>query len=181
MLRITERRIARLLPLSSLPVALCLLLCAPDARGQKAATTAANRAPATAAAPAADDDKKNQPPYHEYKGIRIGMTADEARKKLGEPADKGDKQDFYSFADGNEMAQVFYDAEKKVFAVSVIYMGAAAAAVPTAKAVLGDEPEAKPDGSIHRRVDYPKAGFWVSYSRTPGEAPMVTVTMQKKP
>ena len=178
MLRITERRIARLLPLSSLPVAL-FLLCAPDALGQKAATAAANRPPATAAAPAAADDK-NQPPYHEYKGIRIGMTADEARKKLGEPADKGDKQDFYSFADGNEMAQIFYDAEKKVFAVSVIYMGAAAA-VPTAKAVLGDEPEAKPDGSIHRRVDYPKAGFWVSYSRTQGEAPMVTVTMQKKP
>jgi len=179
MLRITERRIARLLPLSSLPVAL-FLLSAPDALGQKATTAAANRAPAAAAAPAAADDKKNQPPYHEYKGIRIGMTADEARKKLGEPADKGDKQDFYSFADGNEMAQIFYDAEKKVFAVSVIYMGAAAA-VPTAKAVLGDEPEAKPDGSVHRRVDYPKAGFWVSYSRTQGEAPMVTVTMQKKP
>ena len=179
MLRITERRIARLLPLSSLPVAL-FLLSAPDALGQKAATAAANRAPATAAAPAADDDKKNQPPYHEYKGIRIGMTADEARKKLGDPADKGDKQDFYSFADGNEMAQIFYDAEKKVFAVSVIYMNGGGA-VPTAKAVLGDEVEAKPDGSVHRRVYYPKAGFWVSYSRTQGDAPMVTVTMQKKP
>ena len=176
MLRITERRIARLLSLSSLPVAL-FLLCAPDALGQKAATTAANRAPATAAAPAADD--KNQPPYHEYKGIRIGMTADESRKKLGEPADKGDKQDFYSFADGNEMAQIFYDAEKKVSAVSVIYMGGGAA--PTAKAVLGDEIEAKPDGSSYRKVDYPKAGFWVAYSRTAGDSPMVMITMQKTP
>ena len=178
MLRITERRIARLLPLSSLPVAL-FLLSAPNALGQKAATAAANRAPAAAAAPAADDDK-NQPPYHEYKGIRIGMTADEARKKLGEPADKGDKQDFYSFADGNEMAQIFYDAEKKVSAVSVIYMGSGGG-VPTAKAVLGDEIEAKPDGSSYRKVDYPKAGFWVAYSRTAGDSPMVTVTMQKKP
>lgn len=179
MLRITERRVARLLPLSSLlPVAL-FLLCAPDALGQKAATAAANRAPATAAAPAADDDK-NQPPYHEYKGIRIGMTADEARKKLGEPADKGDKQDFYSFADGNEMAQIFYDAEKKVSAVSVIYMGGGGA-VPTAKAVLGDEIEAKPDGSSYRKVDYPKAGFWVAYSRTAGDSPMVMITMQKTP
>jgi hypothetical protein len=153
-------------------------LSAPDALGQKAATSAANRAPATAAAPA--DDDKNQPPYHEYKGIRIGMTADEARKKLGEPADKGDKQDFYSFADGNEMAQIFYDAAKKVSAVSVIYMGGGGA-VPTAKAVLGDEIEAKPDGSSYRKVDYPKAGFWVAYSRTAGDSPMVTVTMQKKP
>ena len=174
MLRITERRIARLLPLSSLPVAL-FLLCAPDALGQKATTAAANRAPATAA-----DDDKNQPPYHEYKGIRIGMTADEARKKLGEPADKGDKQDFYSFADGNEMAQIFYDAEKKVSAVSVIYMGGGGG-IPTAKAVFGDEIEAKPDGSSYRKVDYPKAGFWVAYSRTAGDSPMVTVTMQKKP
>jgi hypothetical protein len=174
MLRITERRIARLLSLSSLPVAL-LLWCAPDALGQKTATAAANRAPATAA-----DDDKNQPPYHEYKGIRIGMTADEARKKLGEPADKGDKQDFYSFADGNEMAQIFYDAEKKVAAVSVIYMGGGGG-IPTAKAVLGDEIEAKPDGSSYRKVDYPKAGFWVAYSRTAGDSPMVTVTMQKKP
>ena len=177
MLRISERRTPRLLLLSSVPFALAVLV-APDALGQK--TTASNRAPATASATAAEDDKKNQPPYHEYKGIRIGMTADEARKKLGEPADKGDKQDFYSFAEGKEMAQLFYDAEKKVFAVSVIYIGGADG-IPTSKAVLGEEIEAKPDGSAHRRVDYPKAGFWVSYSRTQGDAPMVTVTMQKKP
>ena len=42
------------------------------------------------------------------------------------------------------------------------------------------EVEAKPDGSLHRKVDYPKAGFWVAYSRTQGDAPMVSITMQKK-
>ena len=178
MLRITERRTARLLLLSSLPAALAVLtvVAAPAAFAQKA--TAANKAPVAAATAAADDDK-SQPPYHEYKGIRIGMTADDARKKLGEPADKSDKQDFYSFADGKEMAQVFYDAEKKVYAVSIIYMGGADG-VPTAKTVLGGEVEAKPDGSVYRKVDYPKAGFWVSYSRSQGDSPMVTVTMQKK-
>lgn len=127
---------------------------------------------------AATDDDKNAPPYHEYKGVRLGMTADEARKKLGSPTDKDDKQDFFVFND-NESAQVFYDAEKKVYAVSVIYIGADRA--PTAKSILGLDLESKPDGSVHRKIDYPKAGCWVSYSRTSGDSPLITVTMMKKP
>jgi hypothetical protein len=121
--------------------------------------------------------EKDEPPFHEYKGVRIGMTADESRKKLGDPTDKGDTQDFYAVGD-NETVQVFYDAEKKVHALSIIYLGGAS--MPTAKAVLGADVEAKPDGSMHRRVDYPKAGFWVAYSRTAGDSPLVTITMQKK-
>ena len=107
------------------------------------------------------------------------MAADDARKKLGAPADKGDKQDFYSFSGGKELVYVHYDAEKKVSVVSVIYMGGAPAA-PAAKTVFGEEVEAKPDGSVYRKTDYAKAGFWVAYSRTGGDSPMVTVTMQKK-
>ena len=184
MLRISERRTARPLPHSSpLPAALAVLFlvaaAAPAVFAQKATAGGANKAPVAAATAAADDDK-SQPAYHEYKGIRIGMAADEARKKLGDPADKGDKQDFYSFSDGKEMAQVFYDAEKKVSAVSVIYMGGAPSP-PTAKSVFGEEVEAKPDGSVYRKTDYAKAGFWVAYSRAAGDSPMVTVTMQKKP
>ena len=121
--------------------------------------------------------EKEEPPFHEYKGVRIGMTADVARQKLGEPTDKGDTQDFYAFGE-NETVQVFYDAEKKVHALSIIYVGGGQ--MPTAKAVLGADVEAKPDGSMHRRVDYPKAGFWVAYSRTAGDSPLVTITMQKK-
>jgi len=120
---------------------------------------------------------KDEPPFHEYKGVRIGMTADESRKKLGDPTDKSDAQDFYAVSD-NETAQIFYDVQKKVHALSVIYMGGGA--MPTAKSVLGAEVEAKPDGSMHRRVDYPKAGYWIAYSRTSGDSPLVTVTMQKK-
>lgn len=173
MLRITERRVKRLLLLSSLPVALALPLSL--AAQDRAAT---RKAPAAVTAVAAEDDDKTAPPYHEYKGVRIGMTADEARKKLGDPADKGDKQDFYAFGE-NESAQIFYDSEKKVFAVSVIYLNGGSGA-PTCKSVLGMEVEAKADGSLHRKIDYPKAGFWVACSRTQGDAPMVTITMQKK-
>ncbi len=127
---------------------------------------------------AAAAKEKDEPPFHEYKGVRIGMTADEARKKLGDPTDKGDTQDFYAVGE-NETVQVFYDAAKKVHALSIIYHGGGAS-MPTAKAVLGSDVEAKPDGSMHRRVDYPKAGFWVAYSRTAGDSPLVTITMQKK-
>jgi hypothetical protein len=139
---------------------------------------------ALSALPAAAQDgaaakEKDDPPFGDYKGVRIGMTADEARKKLGAPTDKGDSQDFYAVND-NETVQVFYDAEKKVHALSIIYLGGGAASAPAAKAVLGVDVEAKPDGSMHRRVDNPKAGFWVAYSRTAGDSPLVTITMQKK-
>lgn len=122
---------------------------------------------------------EDAPPYREYKGVRIGMACEEARKLLGSPADKDDAQDFYVFSE-TETAQVFYDKEKKVFAIAAVYLNGAAKSVPTAKAVLGSEIEPKPDGSLHKMVSYPKAGYWVSYSRTSGESPLVTVTMQKR-
>jgi hypothetical protein len=175
MFPITEGSITRLVFLSLLACILGLSSLTTAAR----LSTEQKKTGAPSDSVTGEGDDKNAPPYHEYKGVRIGMTADEARKKLGDPSDKGDKQDFYAFSDGNEMAQIFYDAEKKVFALSVIYMSSARGA-PTAKSVLGVDLEPKPDGSIHRKIDYPKAGFWVAYSRSQGDAPMVTVTMQKK-
>src|SRR3712207_5007369 len=73
---------------------------------------------AQAPAPQANEEKAEEPPFHEYKGVRIGMTADEARKKLGNPTDKSDKQDFYSLND-NETCEVYYDEGKKVYAVKI--------------------------------------------------------------
>jgi hypothetical protein len=121
--------------------------------------------------------KDEEPTYKDYKGVRIGMTADEARKKLGDPTDKGDKQDFYIFSD-DETAQIFYDAEKKVSAIAVVYTGGAS--VPTGRAVFGKDVAPKPDGTQYLRVTYPKVGYWVSYSRTGGDTPIISVTMQKK-
>jgi outer membrane protein assembly factor BamE (lipoprotein component of BamABCDE complex) len=120
--------------------------------------------------------KADKPLYHDYKGIQIGMTQEEVRKKLGDPKDKDDAQDFYLFSE-TETAQVFYQA-KKVFAVSVSYMGAKAGA-PEAKAVVGSDIEPTADGRIYKMIRYPEAGYWVSYSRIAGDEPMVTVTMQK--
>lgn len=119
----------------------------------------------------------NQPTFNEFRGVKIGMAAEEARKKLGTPKDKGADQDFYVFND-TEAIVVYYDKNGAVSAISVDYMSGANS-VPTSKDVLGAEAEAKSDGSIYKMVRYPKAGYWVSYSRTAGNDATVTITMQK--
>jgi hypothetical protein len=123
---------------------------------------------------AQEDDR---PLFAEFHGVRIGTTADEARKKLGNPRDKGDDQDFYVFND-NEAVQVFYDKQKMVSAISIDFM-TGAANIPAPRDVVGSEPEAKPDGSVYKMVRYPKAGYWVSYSKSAGASPTITVTIQK--
>ena len=121
-------------------------------------------------------EAKDDPIFREYKGVRLGMTAAEARQKLGVPQDKSDAQDFYAFSD-NETAQLSYDAQHQVAAIAIFFVGADKA--PAAKSVLGADLSAKPDGAMYRLVRYPKAGCWVSYSRTSGDAPLVTVMMQR--
>ena len=150
------------------PVRLALLLLAalallPAALAQKPA-------------PAPADKAKDEPPFSSYKGVRIGMSADEARKLLGAPTDKDDKQEVFAVSE-EESCQVYYDAAKKVSAVSITYFSAKA--VPAPKSVLGEEPEARPDGSVYKLIRYPKAGYWVSYTRTPGDSPMIIIAMQK--
>jgi len=135
---------------------------------------AASAAQARAQGPA--DKAKEEPPFHAYKGVRIGMTAEEARKLLGNPTDKDDKQDFYSFNE-KESCQVYYDDTKKVFAVSVTYLAPDAAPAP--KTILGADADAKQDGSLYKMLRFPKVGYWVSYTRTSGDAPMTIIAMQK--
>jgi len=117
------------------------------------------------------------PLFHEYRSVQIGMTAEEVRKKLNNASDKSDEQDFFIFSD-NESAQVFYDKSKKVFAISVNFLNGARD-LPTAKVIFGSDIPPKPDGSIYKMVRYPKAGCWVSFSRTAGDSPLTTVTVQK--
>jgi len=128
------------------------------------------------AAPAAEEE----PAFHEYRGVQIGWLADDVRKKLGSPADKGDEQDFYVFND-KETAQILYDkATHKVTAISVDFMSGATGII-TPQQVFGADIEAKSDGSKYKIVRYPKVGYWISYSRTAGDTPIVTVTIQKIP
>lgn len=115
--------------------------------------------------------------FKAYRGVQLGMTADEVRKKLGSPKDKGDEQDFFVFGD-NESAQIVYDPTHKVVTISADFL-ATDGSVPTGKDVFGSEVEAKPDGSMYKMVRYPKAGYWLSYNRTGGASPMTSITLQK--
>jgi hypothetical protein len=120
------------------------------------------------------------PVFHDYRGVKIGWVADEVRKKLGNPANKGDEQDFYIFGE-KETAQVFYDkATRQVTAISVDFINGAGEVI-TPQQVFGADFEGKPDGSKSKLVRYPKAGYWVSYSRTAGDSPIITVTIQRLP
>lgn len=143
--------------------AACLVLVTPAAQAQRSRDTGPQGG--------ADD-----PAFNEFKGVRIGMTVDETRKKLGDAKDKSDDQDFYLFGE-KLAAQVLYKMHK-VVAISIDFMGGLNDA-PSPKQVLGSDVEAKPDGSIYKLVRYPKAGYWVSYNRTAGDSPLVSITMQK--
>jgi hypothetical protein len=68
----------------------------------------------------------------------------------------------------------------QVTAISVDFMNGAKEII-SPQQVFGAEIEAKADGSKYRLVRYPKAGYWVSYSRTAGDTPIITVTIQKLP
>ncbi len=125
-------------------------------------------------AAAAEDDSAV---LKEYRGVQLGMTADEVRKKLGEPKDKGDEQDFFVFNE-TETAQIVYDKTHKVVTISADFL-TVGASVPTAKQVLGSDLEAKADGSVYKMVRFTKAGYWLSYNRTAGSSPMTSITLQK--
>ena len=121
---------------------------------------------------------EDDPVFHDYRGVKLGWVADEVRKKLGNPANKGDEQDFYVFGE-KETCQVLYD-KGQVTAISIDFMNGAKEII-SPQQVFGADIEAKPDGSKYKLVRYPKAGYWVSYSRTAGDTPIVTVTIQRLP
>jgi len=143
--------------------AACLMLTAASANAQR-----------KAGGPAGADD---QPTFHEYRGVQLGMTAADVRKKLGDPKDKSAEQDFYVFNE-TETAQVVYDKTAKVITISADFMSPNSAA-PTPKDLFGAEIQAKPDGSMHKLVRFPKAGYWLSYNRTSGADAVVTIQLQK--
>lgn len=123
------------------------------------------------------NEDPDKPLYQEYRGIQLGMAADEVRKKLGNPTDKGEEQDFFMLNDA-ESAQIFYDKTKKVMAISANFLQGAQN-IPTPKTLFGEELTAKPDGSVYKMTRYPKAGYWLSYSKTAGDSPLISVTLQK--
>lgn len=118
----------------------------------------------------------NAPVYTDYRGVSVGMSADEVRSKLN-GIKKGKGQDFLPLSE-HESAQIYYDDTNKVSAISIDYIGDVSKA-PSPETVVGTVIEPKADGSMYKLNRYPEAGYWVSYNRTAGDKPIVTITIQK--
>ena len=149
----------------------------PAMQGQPPAPAAP--APVAQGEPVAAPAPEPEPLFRDFRGVTLGMTAEEARGKLGTPQVSDKTQDFFDISP-TQRARVYYDDQGRVSAVIVTYVGRAADA-PAAKAVLGTEVEPKPDGSAYKMVMYPRAGYFVAYSRTAGDEPLTIITMQKAP
>jgi hypothetical protein len=158
---------------SRIPTLLFALACMLLVGGSAGSANAQVRKGGTAM-PANPEDAS--PSFNEYRGIQLGMISDDVRKKLGDPRDKGEEQDFWVFNE-EEMAQVVYDKTHKVITISADFTNATKAI--TAKQVFGTDVEAKADGSVYKMVRYTKAGYWLSYNRTGGSTPLTTITLQK--
>ncbi|HEX7332765.1 MAG TPA: hypothetical protein VF290_14775 [Pyrinomonadaceae bacterium] len=124
----------------------------------------------------AGTDPATEPAFKDFKGVRIGMSADEVAEKLGEPAVKDENEGVFLISDV-EMVQVLYKAGG-VSAISVTY-SAEHTNPPTPLAILGEDVAADADGRIYKLIRYPESGYWVAYSRTAGSAPVVSVTINK--
>lgn len=125
----------------------------------------------------AQTTQTNVPMFTDYRGVKIGMSAEEVRAKLDRLKDGGPTQDFFVFSE-KESAQIYYDKDRKVTAISIDYFGGDTN-TPSPATVLGIELQPKPDGSMYQLQRYPDAGYWVSYNRTAGDKPIITITMQK--
>jgi hypothetical protein len=157
--------------------AIVLTLGVSYANGQAISRSLAQEEVATVTSPSASNaGAASIPAFIDYRGVTIGMTAEEVRAKLDRPQ-KDDGQDFLVFSE-RESAQIYYDDKDKVRAISIDYSGDISKA-PSVEAVLGETLQAKADGSMYQLKRYPDAGYWVSYNRTAGDKPIVTVTMQK--
>ena len=116
-----------------------------------------------------------QPIYREYRGVRLNMTMDEVRAKLGTAAMKSDELDYFVFS-ANETAQIAYNAAHKVKVISVDYTAGVGA--PDYMTIVGTTLLERTDGSLYRMVEYDAEGFWVSYNKSAGTVPMVSITLQ---
>ena len=123
---------------------------------------------------------KDQPIMKDYRGVKIGMAADEVREKLGS-AKSEDKDGFFYVFSETETAQIMLDGEKKVSVISIDYSGEHQNP-PKFEDVFGKsvKADAQSNGAVYKMVRYPDAGFWVAYSRLAGDKPMVSITINKQ-
>lgn len=112
-----------------------------------------------------------------YRGVTIGMGEADVREKLGKNNDDFDDEDTFELSE-TENVRVFYSPEKKVRAMVITFSGKLDAA-PQPKTVIGEAIQPNVDGGLFKMVRFPNKGFWISYSRTSGENPVIMITIQE--
>jgi hypothetical protein len=129
--------------------------------------------------PESETKRVPRPVFTNYKGLSIGSSRDEVKEKLGKPKIEDD-DGFYFLLSRDEQVQVRLDENKKVSVIAITYSGNSENA-PKYEDVFGTDIPlvTRPDGSSYNLIRYPEAGMWVAYSKTVGDEPTVTVTMQK--
>lgn len=155
---------------------LCLMVCSIVmllVAGSTVAQTKSAKVPATKFQP-----EVQRPIYKEYRGVRLNMSMEEARAKLGASVLRSDELDYFVFSE-NETAQIAYNAQHKVSTISVDYLGGTGA--PEYMMVVGTSLLERTDGSMYRMVEYAAEGFWVSYNKSAGPVSTVTITLQLLP
>jgi hypothetical protein len=115
--------------------------------------------------------------FKAFNGARLGMAAEEVRQILGKPEEQDDAQDYYSLSETRQI-RVYYDGDGKANALVASFVGAQSGA-PSAEEILGTPVEPGANGSTSGSILRPEEGYRVSYSRTPGDTPMVFITVQK--
>lgn len=124
--------------------------------------------------------KQSGPVITDLKGIKIGMTKDEVREKLGKPS-TADKSSMVYTLSKIETAQIGLNSKGNVRTIALIFTNEDAN-TPKFSDVFGpDVPmETKKNGSVYKLVRYPSAGFWIAYSRSIiDKKPLTTITMRK--
>jgi outer membrane protein assembly factor BamE (lipoprotein component of BamABCDE complex) len=134
-----------------------------------------------AAAQVNKNSKTDLPVWQGYKGVVLGMTTAEVRQKLGAPKSEDSADFFYIFSE-TETADIIFTGQK-VTTISISYTEEHKDP-PKFEDVFSRNVKAdpKPDGAIFKKIDYPEAGYWISYNRMAGEKAMVmiVITSMKK-
>jgi hypothetical protein len=123
--------------------------------------------------------ENSTPVFREYRGIKIGTPQPELQTKLGAPRSSDDTMLTYEFS-ADESALIKLDKKKRVVSI-VIYYSAGLKEKPQYADVFGKDAvePVRANGSVYNIVRYEKAGYSVAYSRTSGENPTTSITLQK--
>lgn len=127
-----------------------------------------------------EESPQSEPVFSDYKGIKIGTHEDELLTLLDIKPRFVDKDGYFFILAKGESAQFVLDANRNVKIISLTYSGKDSPA-PTYEQVFGADVPVKQTapGKVFNLVNYPDAGFWVSFFSSMGENPTTTITMQK--